>query len=175
MPAAAEGDLSKLRSRVVSRALLGRRAEEMGIGPLMLLGRGERQTGGARRRSVLGSALEALIGAIHLRLGPAASDRFARQCVIAPILEKIQGDEAPGDSKSALQEWSQRVHGCVPEYRRISDSGPDHAKAFAVEVSVAGRTLARGEGPRIKSAENQAARRALEAIEKDGLQITKGG
>ncbi len=160
-----EGELSKLRSRLVSRAELGRRAEEMGIGRLLLLGRGERKTGGGRLRSTLGSALEALIGAIYLHRGHAGARRFVREHVLAPLREGVEREGGPhGDYKSALQEWTQRTHGVVPVYHKIGDRGPAHAKEFCVEVELLGRRLAQGQGRRIKEAENAAARRALDIL-----------
>jgi ribonuclease-3 len=165
-PEAREGELSKRRSRLVSRGLLGRRALEMGLGPLLLLGRGERATGGERRRSVLGSALEAVIAVVYLRLGFDACTRFVREQVVEPLAAAMAADALHGDYKSALQEWAQRVHASVPVYHRLSEVGPDHSKQFSVEVEVAGQRLARGHGPRIKIAENNAAREALADIAK---------
>lgn len=163
-PEAREGELSKKRSRLVSRSLLGRRAEEMGLGKLLLLGRGERQTGGSHRRSVLGCALEALVAIVYLRRGYAGVAKFVRDHVVGPLMEEVARDEVHGDYKSALQEWAQGAHGSVPLYHRIEETGPDHSKVFAVEVEVGGRRLAVGRGPRIKVAENNAAREALERL-----------
>ena len=156
-----EGVLSKRRSRLVSRALLGRRALEMGLGDVILLGRGERDSGGGKRRSILGSALEALVGIIYLRLGYDQASDFIRQHILKDLLKLTATDELQGDYKSALQEWAQQRLHQVPVYRRVGEEGPDHSKRFFVTVSVAGAVLARGEGSRIKSAENDAARRAL--------------
>jgi ribonuclease-3 len=167
-PDAREGDLSKRRSRLVSRTLLGKRAGEMGLGPLLLLGRGERRTGGPHRRSVLGSALEALIGVIYLRRGYPEATRFVLDHVLSPLMAELAADADQGDYKSALQEWAQRVHECVPVYRRLSDHGPDHAKIFVVDVEVVGRSLGQGRGSRVKLAENDAARQALERIRLEG-------
>lgn len=166
-PDAQEGELSKRRSRLVSRDMLGRRANQMGIGPLLLLGRGERQTGGGRRRSVVGSALEALVGMVCLKQGYEETTRFVRRHIIEPLIEQTGQDKLHGDYKSALQEWAQQHYDCVPVYRRLAESGPDHAKAFTVEVAVGGRPLGAGQGTRIKQAENAAAHNALAKIKED--------
>lgn len=160
-----EGELSKRRAHLVSRAQLGRRAEALGLGPLLVLGVGERKCGGARRRSILGGALEAVIGEIHLTLGFEAARRFSLDHVIGPQL--AEGAEKPfhGDYKSALQERTQKRDGSVPEYRLVEKSGPDHERRFVVEVLIDGRAVARGEGNRIKSAETAAARAAIENLD----------
>lgn len=156
-PKANEGELSKLRARMVSRATLGELAGNLGLGELILLGRGERDTGGARRGSTLGSALEALIGLIYLRLGFAPSRQFIQIHVLAPL----GGASMAEDYKSTLQEWAQREHRQVPRYHRLGHSGPDHARIFTVRVEVAGQELGKADGARIKLAENEAARQAL--------------
>ncbi len=159
-----EGNLSKKRGRLVSRALLGQRADELGLGPLLLLGVGEKKGGGEQRRSILGGALEALIGILYLRAGYEAAKKFVLDHVIIPLLPLLEEDSVEGDFKSALQEWTQRVHGSLPLYHRLADSGPDHDKTFWVEVEVKGERIAQGSGPRIKTAENEAARSALENL-----------
>ncbi len=165
-----EGTLSKLRAQIVSRRLMGKRAEEMGLGPLMLLGRSEGKIGTRPRRSLLGSALEALLGVIFLDLGYGAAAEFIVEKIVEPSLQEIEHNELLGDFKSDLQEWTQARSGGVPSYRLIEESGPDHKKSFSVEVSVAGRVLSRGEGSRIKLAENEAARLALSQLKKDSAE-----
>lgn len=163
-PAASEGALSKVRSRLVSRSLLGRRAQDLGLGDLMLLGRGERDSGGAQRTSTLGSALEALVGVIYLRLGYEAARDFVRRHVLESLVQIDELERAHEDYKSMLQEWAQSHFKKVPTYRRLGEEGPDHDKKFFVAVVLDGQELARGGGARIKHAENEAARLALEKI-----------
>ena len=163
--AADEGALSKRRSRLVSRALLGHRGMEMGLGEIVLLGRGERETGGRHRRSILGSALEAVVGAVYLRLGFAAAREFVRRHILEELIHFSADELAHGDYKSTLQEWAQEHFRVVPVYKRIGEEGPDHDKQFFVQVEVAGRILAQAPGQRIKTAESEAARLALEKIE----------
>lgn len=156
-----EGALSKVRAHVVSRSTLGKRAREMNIGPLLLLGRSEDKSGGQHRRSLLGSALEAIVGVIFLDLGYEAAARFVEDHIVQPALLEIRHGDSLGDFKSELQEWTQARTGGTPQYRLVEEAGPDHHKTFIVEVDVDGRTLARGTGTRIKLAENEAARLAL--------------
>lgn len=172
-PDADEGELSKVRAALVSRDSLGTRAEAMGIGPLLLLGVGEARTGGARRPSVLGGALEALVGAIHLRLGHDRAREFTLAHVVLPLLAERRGTRDPhhGDFKTAIQERTQSLGLGVPSYRIVEESGPDHAKFFRVALEVQGRRLAIGEGSRIKYAQNDAARLALADLDRrDGAE-----
>lgn len=163
-PEAREGELSKLRARIVSRALLGRRGLELGLGPLILLGRGEDETGGRARESNIGSALEAVVGIVYLRLGYEAARCFALEAVLRPLAPLLEQTVAVADFKSPLQEWTQRRLRAVPTYTCVGTQGPDHQKEFRVQVAVEGRMLAEAAGLRLKSAENEAARLALERI-----------
>jgi ribonuclease-3 len=164
-----EGLLSKRRAHLVSRSLLGRRAREIELGELLLLGRGERETGGTQRLSTLGSTLEALVGIVYLRLGFAAARDFVRRHVLESLTRLNAAELAQGDFKSTLQEWAQQRYKMVPAYSRLGEEGPDHDKQFLVQVAVAGRVLAQARGSRIKIAENEAARLALEKIQADEL------
>lgn len=159
-----EGELSKLRAHLVSRAMLGRRAADMGFGDLMLLGVGESRNGGRRRRSTLGGALEALIGVIYIDHGFEQAKQFIVNHVARPLLDEMELESFQGDFKSALQEWSQEHRKALPKYERIAETGPDHAKVFRVRVIIDGEELAQGEGRRLKAAENEAAREALELL-----------
>lgn len=170
-PTASEGLMSKRRARLVSRSLLGRRAVDMGLGELILLSRGERDTGGAARLSTLGSALEALVGVVYLRLGFAATRAFVRRHIVADAVRLAGAELAHGDYKTALQEITQQRLKQVPRYVRVGESGPDHDKQFHVRVEVAGRVLATASGARVKLAENEAARLALERLEAGQIEL----
>lgn len=164
-PEADEGTLSKYRARLVSRAFFGRRARDMDLGPLLLLGRGERRNQGHERLSVLGSALEAVVGAVYLAEGYDAAREFALKHVLEPLAAELETEPMLDDFKSALQELTQRAGGSLPEYRLIEEEGPGHEKSFTVEVHVDGKAIAQATGSRIKGAENEAARRALEKLQ----------
>lgn len=158
-PRAREGSLSKFKSQIISRGVLGSRARDLGIGELLLLGRGEELHGGRSRPVLLGSTLEAVVGAFYLDFGIEPMRHFLEKEIFAPAQELSNTDEF-GDYKSMLQEYVQKQYQSVPEYVTIEESGPDHNKCFIVEVLVQGKREGRGEGPRKKIAENQAAMRA---------------
>jgi ribonuclease-3 len=158
-PRAREGVLSKYKSLIISRNILGKRALEMGMGDLILLGRGEELHGGRTRPALLGSALEALVGALYLELGVGPITPFLQKEIFEPGRVLSNTDEF-GDYKSMLQELVQKLSQTIPEYEIVRESGPDHNKHFEVVVRVNGDISGRGEGPRKKIAENQAAMRA---------------
>ena len=159
-----EGDLSKRRAAMVSRAILGEVARHLGIGELLKLGAGEDSTGGRERASILGSALEAICGAAHLEYDCATLGPVLRDHVVIPA-EELAEDSFLVDYKSRLQEWTQQHRQEVPEYRLIGEEGPEHRKSFAVEAWIGGKAAGRGTGRRKKGAENEAARAAWTRIE----------
>ncbi len=159
-----EGHLSKVRGALVSRAVLGEIAKSLDIGSLMLLGTGEERSGGRDRPSILGSALEAICGALYLSCPWPSLKASLERHIIVPGLELAERNFAV-DFKSRLQEWSQHHFQCVPEYRVVEEGGPDHHKTFRVEVRIRDEVVAEGVGRRKKYAENDAARHALEIID----------
>lgn len=162
-PKASEGELSKRKGRLVSRTILGRRARELGLADIVRLGRGEEQSGGRQRPVLLGSTLEALVGAIFLSLDWEATRKFVNAHILGP-LENASTSDVLADFKSQLQEIVQKRHQSVPEYRIVREVGPDHDKRFLVEVLVQNRKLGEGWGTRKKVAENDAAKSALERM-----------
>lgn len=169
-PRAKEGVLSKYKSMMISRNILGVRAVEMGLGDLVLVGKGEELHGGRERPALLGSALEAVVGALYLDIGIGPMTKFLYSEIFEPG-RVLSHSDAFGDYKSMLQELAQKLFQSVPEYEIIGESGPDHNKCFEVIVRVDGRQLGQGEGSRKKTAENQAAMRAYWALnEQNGQQ-----
>lgn len=151
-----EGDLSKLRAVVVSRPVLAEVATELGLGQLLLLGRGAEDSGGRSRPSVLASAFEAVVGAVFLHHGYNAALRLVDEL----LRTRIATDAAMSspDYKSLLQELSQARFGGLPQYEVVSSEGPEHKKVFAVQVSLpAGEATGRGRSK--KEAEQAAAKR----------------
>jgi len=131
------------------------------LGGAIRLGRGEAASGGNDRDGLLGSAFEALIGALYLDAGLGAVEAF-----VNPILDDVQDyilDEIQ-DPKSRLQEWAQAEKLGTPQYVTISARGPDHAKEFEVEVRIQGITYGRGHGTSKGVAARIAAQTALEAL-----------
>jgi len=159
-PEASEGDLSKVRSRVVSEAVLARQASELGLGPYLALGKGESEGGGRGRSSILADAFEAVVAALYVDGGLEVAGRFVlsrfRKMLADPNLAL-----ASRDPKTTLQEMSQESHREVPVYRVISEDGPDHDKRFEIEVEMPGGLRAKGRGRSKKAAEQAAARSAL--------------
>lgn len=158
-----EGDMTKIKSVVVSRQICAQISEEMGIADLMRLGKG---IGGstAMPRSIAGAALEALIGAVYLDGGAAPAREFVLTR-FGPHIELALADEHQQNYKSLLQQRAQRRWGATPEYHLLDEKGPDHSKCFEIAASVGGRTFSSAWGTNKKEAEQEAARRALDEID----------
>ncbi|PWT85651.1 MAG: ribonuclease III, partial [Blastocatellia bacterium] len=159
-----EGQKSKTKASLVSTATLGRQAERLGLGEHLLLGRGEEKTGGRRKQALLADGYEALIAAIYLDGGIDQARAFITR-EFAPLIDDVrQRGFAGRDYKSELQEYLQSRDRPLPDYRLIGAVGPDHRKVFHVEVVVAGESIAAGDGPSKKLAEQNAARLAFEKL-----------
>jgi ribonuclease-3 len=157
-----EGQLTKLRSRVVSRRALAHFAMAIQLGDYVLLGKGEEATGGRRRASTLADAFESLIGAVYLDSGLAPARELILRLFESEIGQMaICPDER--NPKGELQEVLQAIHNEAPAYRVIGESGPDHRRVFQSEVSWRGKVLAAGKGKSKKDAEARAAAEALRA------------
>lgn len=160
-PEMPEGDLTKIRSALVRNEQLAHFARHIDLSAALRLGRGEQTSGGSARESVLGSAFEAVIGALYLDAGLEEVRNF-----VNPLLEwrrELVLDEIQ-DPKSELQEHSQSLKLGMPHYRVINSSGPDHAKIFEVEVEIAGEVKGRGNGTSKSNAEHAAAKDALKNL-----------
>jgi len=160
-PELPEGDLTMIRSAIVRNDQLANFARRINLGGAVRLGRGEAASGGSDRDVLLGSAFEALIGAIYLDSGLSAVDAF-----VSPMLNDAQKhilDEIQ-DPKSRLQEWAQAEKLGTPQYVTISTKGPDHAKEFEVEVRIQGTAYGKGYGTSKQTAARIAAQAALEAL-----------
>lgn len=160
-PEMPEGDLTKMRSAFVRNDQLAMFARAIHLGAALRLGRGERSMGGGERDGLLGSAFEALIGALYLDAGLSAVEAF-----VHPLLEESQDFilEEIHDPKSVLQEWAQAEKMGAPQYVTVSATGPDHAKVFEVEVRIQGMAYGRGHGSSKHVAARIAAQTALEAL-----------
>ncbi len=163
-PELPEGDLTRMRSAMVCEEALATYAGELGLGAFLLLGKGEAQNGGAAKPAILADAFEAVLAAIFLDAGR-MEGIGAVSVFLLPFLrqmteKKQDAPAAPRDSKSFLQEFVQKEKG-TPEYRLVSESGPDHNKTFCVEVYLDSNCIGRGKGHSKKHAEQEAARDAL--------------
>ena len=164
-PRANEGELSRLRARLVSREPLAEIALSLGVGEALQLGPGELRSGGFRRQSILADALEALCGAVFLDGGlPAAEPLVTR--LFAARIAALPDPEALKDAKTRLQEYLQSRSLTLPRYVILGIEGEDHAQVFRVSCEVPGLALrVEGEGSSRRRAEQQAAARMLDAIE----------
>lgn len=160
-----EGQLTKTKSLLVSKAILSRRALRMGLGRYVLMSHSEVESGGRQRLSILADAFESVLGAIYLDQGFETARKFIHQWLLAES-DAITSDKRHTNYKSHLQEYVQSTYRTHPVYRIRSEYGPDHQKHFMVEVMVGRRTLGEGRGHNKKEAEQAAARDALERVEK---------
>ncbi|GAB4541047.1 MAG: ribonuclease III [Anaerolineales bacterium] len=157
-PEMPEGDLTKIRSALVRNDHLAKFSRKMDLGRALRLGRGESASGGKDRDHLLGSAFEALIGALYLDAGVEAVQSF-----VIPLLDELRDSivHETYDYKSQLQEWSQARRLGSPAYRVVAVSGPDHAATFEMTVEIAGEVKGRGSGSSKSVAQHAAAHDAL--------------
>ncbi len=158
----AEGDLTKLRASLVCEKSLHVFAKQIDLGKFILLGKGEENTGGRQRPSILADAFEAVIAAIYLDGGMEA----ARTHILRFIPQNIKNNSkmAFGDFKTVLQEIVQQNPEEKVEYVLIGEEGPDHNKRFVVEVKLNSQVIGSGKGRSKKDAEQLAAKEALELM-----------
>jgi ribonuclease III len=163
-PQAPEGDLSRLRARLVSGASLAATAAELELGGILQLGAGELKTGGFRRESILADALEAVTGALYLEAGLELT-RAVLLRVLAVQLDSLETPEELKDPKTRLQEWLQARGMPLPRYTIDAVEGDLHAQVFHVTCEV-GQLAARaqGEGLSRRRAEQVAAQLVLEQL-----------
>lgn len=156
-----EGDLSKLRSSLVCTESLSQFARQIDLGKALFLGKGEINTGGSDRPSILENAFEALIAAIYLDGGMENAKRF-----VLSFLEKALETHKINfhDYKTTLQEVVQKNPGENVTYVLVGESGPDHNKEFVMEVHLNSNVIGTGRGRSKKSAEQAAAKEALELM-----------
>ena len=161
-----EGDLSKMRANLVNESQLASIAKQMDIGSYIQLGKGEIQTKGWEKQSILANTFEAVIAAIYLDGGFYAAFRIIDDH-FSLLLESVAMSTTNHDYKSQVQELVQTKHQKMPAYSLVHESGPDHDKTFVVRLKV-GKIQAEGEGKSKKAAEQDAARKGLELLKADG-------
>ena len=162
-PNANEGQLSKMRASVVNEKTLAELARNIGLSDYVRLGKGETQTGGQNKPSILSSTLEAVIAAIYLDGGFNAVYPVVRH-IFAPMFQSEMGTLPFCDHKTQLQEIVQARHKVTPTYHLMQTSGPDHAKTFEVEVRMNGKAMATATGNSKKDAEQNAACAAIQTV-----------
>jgi ribonuclease III len=162
-PEMSEGDLTSLRAALVKGESLARFAVDLGLPPYLLMSRGEDAAGGRTRAPLLAGAFEALIGALYLDQGFDAARELVLRFV-APAAEQVHRERLDRDAKSMLQELSQGHLQVTPQYRLVETRGPDHAKEFTIEVVLKDKVYGSGVGRNKQTAEQEAARVALEVL-----------
>ena len=158
-----EGELTRMRADMVCERALAKIASQIGLGEHLLLGKGEELGGGRGRDSILADAVESVIAACYLDGGMEAAKGFIDRFVLTRV--PVSG-LANADYKTALQELVQQKRNQSLVYSLVGESGPDHDKVFQVELTLNGSLIGRGSGGSKKRAEQEAARVALEALQK---------
>jgi ribonuclease-3 len=155
-PDKSEGQLSKIKSLIVSRKILGEVAITLNLGKYLIFGLSEEKSGGRSRVSTLSNAFEAVLGAIFLDGGLSASKTLLMNVLFGRIPEFLK-DERNVNYKSKILEMSQKDGFGIPRYSTIEMSGPDHAKQFKVRIEIAGIPMGEGIGTNKKIAQQNAA------------------
>ncbi len=164
-PSRSEGELSKIRSFLVSATHLATLSEKLNLGAFLRLGHGEEKTGGRGKKALLADLFESLIAAIYLDGGLEPTRRFVFS-QFSSRLEEIAGEQLDfQDSKSLLQEQLHARGFTEPTYRVVEELGPDHSKQFVVEVHIDDKLLGQASGRSKKEAQQRAAAKALEGLE----------
>lgn len=164
-PAIEEGELTRLRARLINRRALALISKDLGLGGLLLLGKGERRSGGMENPAILADTFEALIAAVYLDRGFKTTYSFVEE-LFSPIIETYASKPGHFDYKPQLQELTQRLHKKTPAYRVVKEEGPAHKRVFYVEAIVAGKVMGKGRAMKKKDAEQLAACEALEKLKK---------
>ncbi len=154
-PTLDEGELAKRRASLVSSVALAEVARTIGLGAHIRLGKGEEQTGGRDKSSILADTVEAVIGACYLSVGPDAATALVLRLIV-PLLDNPERFGAAMDPKTSLQELAARLGRGLPNYT-VTDSGPDHSKRFHAIVLLGTDPIASGDGSSKKQAEMAAA------------------
>jgi ribonuclease III len=164
-PKTDEGGLSRLRSFLVRKGTLAEIASEIGVAEQLVLGSGEKRTGGHQRSSILADTVEALLGAVYLDGGYAGAERVI-QGLYEVRLSQLPHEAGLKDPKTALQEYLQARGELPPEYDVVKVSGKAHQQTFKVTCRVAGQQAeVEASGASRRKAEQQAARQMLEQLQ----------
>ncbi|MEJ2314172.1 MAG: ribonuclease III [Nitrospirota bacterium] len=158
-----EAGMSRIKAHIVKGRVLAEVAREISLGNYLRLGKGEEESGGRKKVSILANALEALFGAVFADGGY----ERAKDVILELLRERVDAAIASGDFadfKSDLQELCQVRFGSLPEYRLVEQEGQDHLKVFTFEVFVEGRPVGRGRGASKKEAQTRAAEEALRRL-----------
>lgn len=161
-----EGELSKLRASLVNEEGFAKLAKQIDLGECIFISLAEENNSGRQKPSLISNAFEAVMGAIYLESG-----LYAVRDIVLELIErtypKIELDVIFKDYKTTLQELTQSEFATTPKYTMVGSSGPDHKKEFEIEVSINENTLAIAKGKSKKSAQQEAAKKALKILKKE--------
>ncbi len=163
-PGQDEGHLTALRSKLVNTVSLAQTAKTLDLGEILYLSRGEEQSGGRQNTGLLANTVEALLGAIFLDQGMEKAKEFVDKFILSKLPETVK--ESLKDPKSLLQEYVQAKGLPAPQYKVVTEVGPDHAKEFTIDAIVDKKVMGTGSGSSKKAATQDAAAKALKAWEK---------
>lgn len=155
-PNYSEGDLTRIRSTIVSDNTLAEIAKQIELSELIILGKREEKTGGRERKSILACAFEALLGAYYLEDKYSEISAFLEK-TLSPFIQEVDENFEKFNAKAVLQEYTQSKNKEIPEYKIVKEIGPQHDKVFVVEVSYMCNVLASGQGKTKKEAEQECA------------------
>ena len=166
-----EGVLTSWRAALVRTESIGDAGQKLGYEPLVRMSKGEKQGGERARLQIIANAFEATIGAIYLDQGYEKANEFITKHILSK-LDHVLNEGTWRDPKSHLQEVSQHLDGATPVYRVITEEGPDHDKVFTLGAYVHDKLMGKGVGPSKQSAQQQAARAALDeyALRQSGIE-----
>lgn len=168
LPETNEGSLTRLRAGMVRNQSLAKYALSLHLGDLLLMGKGEEESGGRTRRRNLSGALEAIIGALYFDQGLDSVRQFVSPW-FEPVLEEMLRLQSDIDAKSRLQEWSQSALNQIPVYRAVQVTGPEHAPEFTMDVVIGEEVYGTGRGPSKQTAAQAAAQAALTDLKAKGV------
>lgn len=158
-----EGELTKIRSIIVSDNTLAEITEKIGLNELIILGKQEEKTGGRKRKSIMACAFESILGAYYLDEKCSEIGLFLEK-VFLPYIKDVDEHFEKFNSKAVLQEYTQSVNKTLPEYRTLEEKGPEHDKIFIMEVLFNEEMLASGSGKTKKEAEQECAYNACKKL-----------
>lgn len=158
-----EGDLTSFRAAIVRTEALAQTAAELDYGKYLRMSKGEDETGGREKDYLLANTFEAVLGAIYLDQGIENAEKFLENFHF-PKIENIVKNRLDIDPKTKFQEVAQEKFKITPEYKLISETGPDHSKTFIMAVYLGSKKYGEGEGPSKQKAEEAAADQALADI-----------
>ena len=164
-PNKTEGELTSIRSAIVRTESLAQESRRLGIAEDILMSKGERDSGGQDKDFILANTYEAILGAIYLDLGIKECEEFIKRTVLKK-LPKVISEELFIDPKTKIQELVQAKYKVTPVYKVIKEHGPDHDKSFTVALKVGNKVMAKGSGLSKQKAEEEAAQKGIDILEK---------